>query len=77
MIVQSILWSTISFTGYVLAFMTKYYEGGIFLNYYLDGISGLIGALIALPLYRWLKMRLAFILTLSLVFVGILFVMIF
>lgn len=41
--------------------MTKYYEGGTYLNYYLDGTAGLIGVLFALPFYRWLKMRLSFI----------------
>ena len=54
-----------SFTYYVLSFMTKYYEGGIYLNYYLDGSSGLIGVLFGLPFYRWLKMRMSFIIALS------------
>lgn len=77
MIVQATLWSVISFTYYVLSFMTKYYEGGIYLNYYLDGSSGLIGVLLALPFYRWLKMRLSFLIALSTIFVGLIFVMLF
>jgi len=77
MVVQAILWSVISFTYYVLSFMTKYYEGGIYLNYYLDGFSGLIGVLLALPFYRWLKMRLSFIIALSTIFGGLIFVMLF
>jgi len=27
--------------------MTKYYEGGLYLNYYLDASAGLVGALCA------------------------------
>jgi hypothetical protein len=77
MVVQSILWSTISFTRITLSFMTKYQEGGIFLNYYLDGAAGFVGSLVALPIYRCLKMRLSFIISFSLVFIGIFFVMLF
>ena len=75
MVVQSIQWSAISFTYYVLNFMTKYYEGGIFLNYYLDGTALTVGAIIALPVYRWLKMKLSFILQYIFVILGIFFVM--
>lgn len=57
--------------------MTKYYEGGLFLNYYLDALANLIGCLIALPMYRWLRMRLAFMVTVSCTFVGVLFIMLF
>ena len=77
MIVQAILWSCVSFTYYVLSFMTKYYEGGIYLNYYLDGSSGLIGVLFGLPFYRWLKMRMSFIIALSSIFIGLIFVLLF
>ena len=77
MFVQAILWSAISFTYYVLSFMTKYYEGGIYLNYYLDGTSGLIGVVGALPVYRWLKMRLSFLIALGFIFFGLIFVMLF
>ena len=60
MIVQSILWSSISLTFYVNSFMTKEYEGGIFLNHYLDGLSGIVGIWFAVPIYKKLKMRLSF-----------------
>ena len=57
--------------------MTKYYEGGLFLNYYLDGTALTIGALLALPVYRWLKMKLSFIISYIIVLVGIFFVLCF
>lgn len=77
LIVNTILWSTLSFTFYVLSFMTKYYEGGLYLNYYLDASANLIGALIALPLYTWLRMRYAFLITIGLTFTGVVFIMCF
>ena len=77
MVIQSIMWSSISFTYYVLNFMTKYYEGGIYLNYYLDGTALIIGAVIALPIYRWLKMKLSFIVAYSVILVGVIFVLCF
>ena len=57
--------------------MTKYYEGGLFLNYYLDGSALIVGALIALPIYKWLKMKLAFIIAYSIIIVGVFFVLCF
>ena len=77
MVVQSIMWSAISFTYYVLNFMTKYYEGGLYLNYYLDGTALIIGAIIALPIYRWLKMKLSFIVAYIIILVGVVFVLCF
>ena len=77
MVIQSVMWSAISFTYYVLNFMTKYYEGGLYLNYYLDGTALIIGAIIALPIYRWLKMKLSFIIAYSIILVGVIFVLCF
>jgi len=45
--------------------MTKYYEGGLYLNYYLDASAGLVGCLSAQPIYRWLKIQLSNIVALS------------
>ena len=77
LIVNTILWTTCSFTFYVLSFMTKYYEGGLYLNMYLDAAANLVGCLIALPLYTWLRMRRACVITIGLTFIGVLFIMIF
>ena len=77
LIVNTTLWSTCSFTYFVLSFMTKYYEGGLFLNYYLDVSANFIGCLIGLPLYKWLRMRISFLVSISFTFTAVLFVMIF
>ena len=77
MVIQSIHWSAISFTYYVLVFMTKYYEGGLYLNYYLDGTALIVGAVISLPIYRWLKPMISFIIAYSIVLIGMVFVLCF
>ena len=46
--------------------MTKYYEGSLYVNYYLDGTAGIVGVLIAQPIYRWLMIRNSFFLSFSL-----------
>ena len=45
--------------------MTKNFEGSIYLNYYIDGATGLIGMLIAQPLYSCFKIRWSFVFGLS------------
>lgn len=59
---MSIMWTAASFTFYCLSFMNKYMEGSIFTNFYLEGIAGIVGNLIAVPLYLCLKIRWSFIL---------------
>ena len=46
-VLMTILWTVSSFTSYTLNFMTKAYEGNIFINFYLDGVAGIIGILLA------------------------------
>lgn len=57
--------------------MTKYYEGNLFLNFYLDGAAGIVGILIALPIYNCLQIRWSFVLSLSLTIVFVLFLCLF
>ena len=57
LIIMSILWTNTVFSYNVLKFMTSHLEGNIFLNFYLDGISGIIGYCIASPSYIYLKFR--------------------
>ena len=77
LVVQCVQTTAIIFTYYLLNFMTKYYEGGLYLNYYLDGVALIIGAGIALPIYRWLKMKMSFIIQYIVVLLGIFLVLCF
>lgn len=58
-------------------FMNKYYEGSIYVNYYLDGLAGIIGSVISLPLYAYLKIRWSFIISISLTLLGAIFLLLF
>ena len=51
------MWTASSFSFYLLLFMTKYFEVSIYINYYLDGISGIIGTSLAAALYPCFRMR--------------------
>lgn len=71
-VVLTIMWSTISFIFYTLVFMNKYFEGSLYLNFYLEGIAGISGSLLSLGLYRYVKMRWAFVISVTLTFIGVL-----
>jgi len=58
---MSIMWTAASFTFYCLSFSNKYLEGNIFVNYYLEGVAGIIGALIAQPIYSCIGIRWSFV----------------
>jgi hypothetical protein len=45
--------------------MNKYYEGSIYVNFYLDSAAGIIGPGIAILLYFPCKTRLSYILSIS------------
>ena len=56
--------------------MTKQFEGSLYINFYLDALAGIIACIIAPFLYDWLKMKIAFITSISLTLVfGILLVL--
>jgi hypothetical protein len=67
---MSILWTAASFTFFVLSFSNKYLEGNIFLNFYLEGFAGIIGTLIAQPIYSCFGIKWSFVTSF---FVSILF----
>lgn len=57
LVILSLLWTNTIFSYNVLKFMTSKLEGNIFINFYLDGLSGLIGYSIAKPIYKFLRLR--------------------
>ena len=62
---MTIMWTASSFSFYLLLFMTKYFEGSIFINYYLDGISGIVGTSAAAAVYLCFRMRTSFFISIS------------
>lgn len=55
LVLNCVMWTAASFSLYILKYYTKYLEGGIFVNQYLDGLAGLVGYGIATPLYPVLR----------------------
>lgn len=64
-IILTVLWTNSSFSLYTLNYMNKHYEANIFLTFYLEGIAGIVGTLLAAPLYYWLKIRWSFVFILA------------
>ena len=60
-VLMAIMWIASGFNFFLVLFLTKQFEGNIFLNFYLDGIAGILGLLIALPIYKCMKIRWTFI----------------
>ena len=50
--------------------MDKYLEGTIFLNFLLEGVSGVIGVIVASYIYDKFKLRGAFVVSLGITLVG-------
>jgi len=59
----TIIWSVSSFSFYCLQVAAKYNEGSVFLNYYLDGIAGMVGTIIAQPIYNRFQAKITFLLS--------------
>ena len=57
--------------------MNKYLSGGIYINYYFDGISGIIAYSIGAPLYQYLKIRNAFLISNYITLIGAVFIIMF
>ena len=77
LVITSFLWSAISFSFYLVQFMTKYYEGGLFLNYYLDGSARIVGNIMAQFIYKAVKIRWSFIISLGFTFTMCLLIFLF
>ena len=69
------MWSAASFNSYLMLMLNKYLEGTIFLNFYLEGFAGLIGAFSANYIYGWLGLRHSFMISygVTLTFGGLIF----
>jgi hypothetical protein len=57
--------------------MNKYFEGSIFVNYYLDGCAGVVGQILASVLYPILRIQWSFALSISITLIGAIFILLF
>ena len=77
LVVMTIMWTAASFSFYMLQFMNKYFEGSIYVNYYLDGCAGIVGQLTASALYQILKIQWSFAVSISITLIGAIFLLLF
>jgi len=71
------MWTVASFSFYMLQFMNKYFEGSIYLNFYLDSCAGICGSLLALATYKFIRMKWSFFVSISLTLVSGTFLLLF
>ena len=74
---MTIMWSVSSFSGYVLLYLNKYLPGTIFVNFYLEVLSGLIAYPIGKPLYNGCGLRIAYSVAYSIILFGLFFIFMF
>ena len=74
---MTIFWTVSSFSFYLLLFMNKYYEGSIYVNFYLDGIAGIVGSTLSLLSYGFLKVQWSYVISLSLTLILVILVLIY
>lgn len=64
------MWTAASFCLYLLQYLNKYLSGSIFINYYLDGIGGVIAALFGQIIYNFFKTKWSYVLSYSITLFG-------
>ena len=58
-------------------YLNKYLSGSLYINYYFDGLSGIIGYSVGAPLYKYLKIKNSFILSYIITLIGLLGIFLF
>lgn len=67
---MSVMWTAANFSGVLLQFMSKYLSGTIFVNYYIEGIAGIVGFLIGKVLQQLWRVKISFIISYVVTIVG-------
>lgn len=47
---MTVMWTAANFSGVLLQYMNKYLSGTVFINFYIEGIAGIVGYAIGKPL---------------------------
>ena len=58
---MTVMWTAANFSGVLLQYMNKYLSGTIFINFYIEGIAGIVGYAIGKPLQSYCKTKISFI----------------
>ena len=76
-LILSSQWTAASFGTYLLLYLNKYLAGTIYLNYYFDGIAGVVAYIIGKPLYQYCKIKNSFITSNAITIFGAIFILLF
>jgi hypothetical protein len=72
-----VMWSAASLGMYILVFLNKYLAGSIYVHYYIDGVTGILGFTIGIPIYAKCRIRVSFIIAFIVTIVGALGIFLF
>lgn len=64
------MWTAANFSGVLLQYMNKYLSGTIFINFYIEGVAGIVGFLLGKLLNYWWKTKISFIISYVVTIVG-------
>lgn len=67
---MTVMWTACSFNQFLLSAQMKYFEGNIFVNFYIFGAAGVIAVIIGGFLYTKLGVRNTYVLSFYLSIVG-------
>ena len=74
---MTIQWTVSTLTVYMLLYLNKYLAGGIFIQYYFDGISGILAYTIGKWIYEKWRVKVTFILSYGVTLFGVLGILLF
>ena len=67
---MTVMWTAANFTGVLLQYMNKYLSGTIFINFYIEGVAGIVGFMIGKLLNYYWKTKISFIVSYIVTIVG-------
>jgi hypothetical protein len=70
----SVMWTAASFSYYVMLSLNKYMPGTIYIHFYIDAVSGVIGYILGKLFYGKLRVKISFIISHSISLFGLLFI---
>ena len=74
---MSIMWTVASFCLYLLQYMNKCLSGTIFINYYLDGVAGVIAVIFGEAIFNYLRTKWSYVLSFIITLLGSIGILIF
>mmetsp|Transcript_15978 Transcript_15978/g.24778 ORF Transcript_15978/g.24778 Transcript_15978/m.24778 type:complete len:232 (-) Transcript_15978:28-723(-) len=74
---MTVMWTVSTLTVYMLLYLNKYLAGGIYIQYYFDGISGLLAYSVGKIIYEAWRVKVTFIISFVITLVGVMGILLF